>query len=379
MTPVPTTAHDLQPPGAFAPRRLLTGALHVTGLLGVAALIAALAPGLGELRGLLADARPGWIAAAVALQLLSCLSYVLMFRPIFCGDRSWATAHRIGWSSLGVGSIVPASGAAGLAFGGWALVRDGMEPERVARRSVAFFLIKGSVNFVAVAVLGLTMAVGLIGPPVSPWLTVLPAALSIAAIVAVVLLPRIGEGAPPPPPASRARRSVAAARRGVVAGTREAVEIVRARDTLVIAGAVGYWLFDNAVLWAAFQAFGADVHISVILLGYLIGQLGGLLPIPGGVGGIDAGLFGMLLAFGAPAAATAAAVLAYRVILFWIPLIGGAVAFATLRRSLAAARAPTSPASLPDHEDRTFAPRIAAQTSGPPSPARSHRALQEVA
>jgi uncharacterized protein (TIRG00374 family) len=70
-------------------------------------------------------------------------------------------------------------------------------------------------------------------------------------------------------------------------------------------------------------------------MGYLIGQLGGLLPIPGGVGGIDGGLIGTLVVYGAPAAATTAAVLAYRLILFWLPLLLGAVAFWTLRRRLA--------------------------------------------
>ena len=88
------------------------------------------------------------------------------------------------------------------------------------------------------------------------------------------------------------------------------------------------------MLWATFEAFGADVPLSVILLGYLIGQLGGLLPIPGGVGGIDGGLIGTLIVFGAPAAETAAAVLAYRAILFWIPLLVGGAAFLSLRRGL---------------------------------------------
>ncbi len=75
--------------------------------------------------------------------------------------------------------------------------------------------------------------------------------------------------------------------------------------------------------------------LTVLLMGYLIGQIGGLLPIPGGVGGIDGGLIGTLIVYGAPAAATAAAVLLYRVILFWIPLLTGAVAFASLRKALA--------------------------------------------
>jgi uncharacterized protein (TIRG00374 family) len=69
-------------------------------------------------------------------------------------------------------------------------------------------------------------------------------------------------------------------------------------------------------------------------MGYLIGQLGGLLPLPGGVGGIDGGLIGTLVVYGAPIAAVTAAVLAYRVILFWLPLVGGAIAFFSLRRAL---------------------------------------------
>ena len=69
-------------------------------------------------------------------------------------------------------------------------------------------------------------------------------------------------------------------------------------------------------------------------MGYLIGQLGGLLPIPGGIGGVDGGLIGTLVVYGAPAAATAAAVLAYRVILFWLPLVVGGAAFAALRKGL---------------------------------------------
>ena len=59
-------------------------------------------------------------------------------------------------------------------------------------------------------------------------------------------------------------------------------------------------------------------------MGYLIGQLGGLLPLPGGLGGIDGGLLGTLVVYGTPVATTAAAILAYRVILFWLPLIVGA-------------------------------------------------------
>jgi uncharacterized membrane protein YbhN (UPF0104 family) len=330
---VPSPHADL--PDDVTPRRIARRAAEVIGLLAVLVLVAVLAPGLGDVRTRLEDVTPGWIVLGVVLEALSCISYVVMFRPVFCQRMSWRTSWEIGWAELGVGSIIPASGAAGVALGAWVLRRGGMPAERIARRSVAFLLIKSSVNFVAVAVLGTLMAVGSLGPHRSLLLTALPAALSVALIALVVAVPRLGPGDDPPEDASRVRRAVSAARRALITGTGEAVHILRSRDPLVIAGAIGYWAFDNAVLWATFHAVGVTVPLTVVLMGYLIGQLGGLLPIPGGVGGIDGGLIGTLIVYGAPAAATAAAVLAYRLILFWLPLAGGAVAFVALRRALA--------------------------------------------
>jgi uncharacterized protein (TIRG00374 family) len=327
-------------PAEFTPRRLLRRLLQVVALLAILVLAALLAPGLGEVRDRLGGASVGWLVVAVVLEALSCGSYVLLFRGVFCARMSWRTSAQIGFSELAAGSLVPASGAAGLALGAWILHRGGMSADRIARRSVAFFLIKSSVNFAAVAALGTVMAVGLVGPDRSLLLTALPAALSVALIALVLAIPRLGPGRDADPTAPRLRRAMVAARRAVIGGTSEAVEILRSRDVIVVTGAIGYWAFDNAVLWATFQAVGVDVPLTVVLMGYLIGQLGGLLPLPGGIGGIDGGLIGTLVVYGAPAAATAAAVLAYRIILFWLPLVGGAIAFALLRRALDRAERP---------------------------------------
>ncbi|MGA8926831.1 MAG: flippase-like domain-containing protein, partial [Solirubrobacterales bacterium] len=231
---------------------------------------------------------------------------------------------------------------------------------RIARRSVAFFLIKSGVNFVAVAVLGAALAVGLLGPDLSLWLTALPAFLAALTIVAAAVVPRLGPGEQPDPDASRLRRWFSATRVALVDGAAEARQILLSGHLGVIAGAVGYWAFDNAVLWATFHAFGSSPPLTVILMGYLIGQLGGLLPIPGGVGGIDLGLIGTLVVYGAPAAATAAAVLAYRIILFWLPLVVGGVAFEGLRRDM-----PTG------QEFAACAPAIALQSVRLPASAAS--------
>jgi uncharacterized membrane protein YbhN (UPF0104 family) len=320
-------------PREFQARSIRRRALQAIAALAVLVLIFVLAPGLGDVRDKLEGASPGWLALAVALEGLSFGSYVVMFGPIFCTGLGRRRSWQIGGSELAMGSLVPASGAGGLALGAWVLHRGGMGGERIARRSVAFFLIKSGVNFLAVAVLGTLMALGL-GPNQPLWLTALPAALAALALAAVVGLPRLGPGADPGGEASRARRAAYATRRAVIDGTAEAVQIVRSGDRRVLTGSIGYWAFDNAVLWATFHAFGASPALTVVLMGYLIGQLGGLLPIPGGIGGIDLGLIGTLVVYGAPAATTAAAVLAYRVILFWLPLILGAIAFAALRRNM---------------------------------------------
>jgi uncharacterized protein (TIRG00374 family) len=321
-------------PEEFEPRRLARRTLQISAVLVVVGLVLLLAPGLGQVRHLLTEARPEWLALAIAFEAMSCVSYVLMFRPVFCNNMPWRTSWEIGLAELGAGSIVPASGAGGLALGAWILYEGGMPGEQIARRSVAFFLIKSSVNFIAVAVLGTLMAVGLFGPDLSLWLTAVPAAGALLVIVVVLAVPRLGAGEPAPADARRLRRATRQVRKALVGGTREAVRILRSRNLLVIVGAVGYWAWDNAVLWATFHAFGYSPPITVVLMGYLIGQLGGLLPLPGGLGGIDGGLIGTLIVYGTPAAVTAAAVLVYRVILFWLPLLVGAVAFISLRRGL---------------------------------------------
>ena len=321
-------------PDELEPKRLVRRTLQIIAVLVVVGLALLLAPGLGEVRNLITEARPGWVALAIAFEALSCVSYVLMFRPVFCQAMPWRTSWEIGLSELGVGSIVPASGAGGLALGAWILREGGMPGEQIARRSVAFFLIKSSVNFVAVAVIGTAMAVGLFGPDLSLWLTAAPAVGAMLVIAAVLLVPRLGPGSPVSPDARRSRRLLYEVRRALIGGTTEAVRIVRSRNLLVIGGSIGYWAWDNAVLWAAFHAFGHSPPLTVILMGYLIGQLGGLLPLPGGLGGIDGGLIGALIVYGTPAAVTAAAVLLYRVILFGLPLLAGSVAFVSLRRGL---------------------------------------------
>src|SRR4051795_9913511 len=176
-------------PREFDSRTLLRRGAIALALVVLLILVAVLAPGLGQVRTLLTKASPAWLALAVALEVLSSLSYVAMFRPVFCRRMSWRSTFEISFSELAVGSIVPASGAGGVALGAWILSRSGMPAAVVARRSVAFLLIKSSVNFVAVAVVGVAMFLGA-GPHRSPALTALPAGIAAAAVAGVPWLAR---------------------------------------------------------------------------------------------------------------------------------------------------------------------------------------------
>jgi uncharacterized membrane protein YbhN (UPF0104 family) len=313
-------------PDELDSRRLRRRVLQVSALFVAIALLAWLAPGLDSIRSRLEGADPGWLVVGVALEVASCASYVAMFGPVFCERMALRTSAEIGLAELGVGSLVPAGGLGGLALGVWALRRGGMPTDQVATRSVGFFLIKCAANFAAVAVVGIVMWLG-VGPPQSPALTILPAVLALAVMSGVASLPMFlgrasGDG------------RLARAARTLGRGVSEALRLLRTGNPAILFGSLGYWAFDNMVLWACFRGFGVHVALTVVLMGYLIGQLGGLLPIPGGLGGVEGGLVGTLVVYGVSLRDAVAAVLAYRVIQFWIPLLLSLPAFLSLQRGL---------------------------------------------
>jgi uncharacterized membrane protein YbhN (UPF0104 family) len=321
------SAPTVELPDELEPGRLRGRALRVIAVFVFVGLAAWLAPGLDTVRARLEHADAAWLALGVALEVASCAGYLAGFRPVFCPHMSLRTSTEIALAELGVGSLLPAGGLGGLALGVWALRRGGMPNDQIATRSVAFFLIKSGANFVAVAVVGVVMWLGLETPSLSPALTILPAVLAVATIAGVAALPNLLARA-------RSDRRRARGARALAQGVREARRLLGSGHPAIVLGSLGYWAFDNLVLWACFHAFGTSPALTVILMGYLIGQLGGLLPLPAGLGGIDGGLVGTLVVYGVSLTDAVAAVLAYRVIQFWIPLLLALPAFVSLQRGL---------------------------------------------
>jgi uncharacterized protein (TIRG00374 family) len=108
---------------------------------------------------------------------------------------------------------------------------------------------------------------------------------------------------------------------------------LRSRDPALL-GAVLFWAFQIGVLWAAFHAFGDAPPWAVLIQGFFVGMLGNLLPMPGGVGGVEGGMIGAFVAFGVDGGLAVVAVLVYRAFTFWLPMIPGVVAYLQLRHTV---------------------------------------------
>jgi uncharacterized membrane protein YbhN (UPF0104 family) len=303
-------------------------------LVAIAVVVVTLGPGLGELRRRFADAQPVWIVIACAFEVLSVLAYVPAFRAVFCRQMSWSTSYKIGVAEEGAGSLFPLGGAGSLALGVWALRRGGMPAEEIARKTVAFFLLTSAPSVVMLLLFGAGLATGILPGGGGPFLTVIPAVVAAGAIAATLGLRRLARGAE-----ARIRQQggtpdrvrVAAALSATSEGIDEALHQLRRADPLLLAGLVGYLVFDQLTFWASFRAVGASPALPLIWMAYLIGQLGNWLPLPGGIGGVELGLVGALVLYGLPAVTATAAVLLYRVIELWIPAVLGISAFVQLR------------------------------------------------
>jgi uncharacterized membrane protein YbhN (UPF0104 family) len=251
---------------------------------------------------------------------------------------SWKLSYQIGMSEQGANSVLSVSGAGGLALGAWALNRGGMSADQIGRKSVAFFFLTSLPNVVGVIVFAALYATGVLHHDRDPALVYGFGAAALVATLVVIALPRLlSTKTPERPLTARTGRIATAlqfARSSLGQGIGDAVLLLRRRSPGVLFGAFGTMAFDMAVLGVCFRAFGQSPPLGVLVLGYLLGQLGGNLPTPGGIGGLDLGLIAVFVVFHQPLAATTAAVLVYHAISLWVPAALGSVAFVQLRRTL---------------------------------------------
>jgi hypothetical protein len=174
---------------------------------------------------------------------------------------------------------------------------------------------------------GLGLYTGVLHGGGSAAVTLAPALLG-AAVIAIALTAQLVP--PAQDDSSRVRRVLAP----IGSGVRRARRLALSGNPALL-GALMWWGLDIAVLWAAFEAFGQAPPWGVLVVAYFVGTLANLLPLPGGIGGVDGGMIGALVAFGTNPGLALVAVLAYRVIAFWLPIAPGALAYVQLRKRVA--------------------------------------------
>lgn len=135
-------------------------------------------------------------------------------------------------------------------------------------------------------------------------------------------LGRVVPGFTPP-----TREGIAARVRGFGTAIRR---VARSRRGLVVAlvASTAGWIFQMLGLWLAFLAIGSSIPFALLLFVVPMGAVAGITPLPGGAGGIEAMLVGLLSALtGAVALETIlAAVIIFRGVVYWLPTaIGGTV------------------------------------------------------
>jgi uncharacterized protein (TIRG00374 family) len=300
--------------------------------------------GLQDTWNRLDEGNPGWIAMCLVFEVCSFAGYVWLFRTIFVrgGTRiNWRESYEITMASLAATRLFAAAGAGGVALTAWALRRSGMERRIVACRMVAQLAILYSVYMGALILFGLGLRAGILEGPAPFAVTVVPAifgAVCLAVFLAIALLPgdfdrRIGQASKRQGRLGRFAQRIAAAPASVASGVRTAMRLIREREVGLLGG-VMWWGFDVATLWAAFHAFGEAPPWAVIVMAYFVGMIANTLPIPGGIGGVEGGMIGALVAFDVNTGLAVVSVLVYRAFAFWLPTIPGTVAYFQLRRTV---------------------------------------------
>ncbi|MBX6391046.1 MAG: flippase-like domain-containing protein [Frankia sp.] len=105
------------------------------------------------------------------------------------------------------------------------------------------------------------------------------------------------------------------------------------RASALIASLAGTKVAQVIALDSSVRAFGGSVDLLSVAAVYLVGSaVAGAAPTAGNVGAIEPALAIGLTAAGAPAAAALAAVLVYRLIGYWLPVLPGLVVLGALRR-----------------------------------------------
>ena len=269
------------------------------------------APSLTHLPARLIAGCSKWIALAGVLELASILGFIAVFVLVFGAGLTRRRSVVAALRALGASTVLPGGNLVGPAIGVGSANPDRTPLRPAVRSTIAFTVLTLAPGVVVLGFFGVSLWLGWPAGPHDALLTLPAAGVAATLLVGWFLVgrpagPAISPQGRPPVPLRWAD-----GRHLLRQGAAEAGHVLATRNWKLL-GTVAYYAFDNAVLWAAFRAYGHAPPIAAIVMGYLVGSLSSIIPIPAGLGAVEGGLIGALVLYGAPAAPTAGAVLLYR-------------------------------------------------------------------
>ncbi len=280
---------------------------------------------------------PVWLLLAAALELGSCLSYVVVFRRFF-PEPSRPVSRQVAWMSMGAGALLPGGNFSSAAAMGWLLRRQGIGKRRLIERCGAMLCFLTLFGFFINGVAGAFLLVGLGHGPHDLEHSGIPILVSLLVIGLATAAMLIGR--------RRGVRAPELARS--IAGSLEGAWDSLSHPHWRLLGAAGFLWLDMAALWAACRATGHPLGVLALSVAYFIGYLASMMPMPAGLGVLDSGLAGALVLYGFSPAASVAAVLVYHAISVWVPGLGGLIAWLPTRARRLAEAAVTPPLAQPE-------------------------------
>ncbi|MEU1079996.1 lysylphosphatidylglycerol synthase transmembrane domain-containing protein [Streptomyces sp. NPDC005908] len=281
-----------------------------------------------EFGPLIANAEWGWVAAAV---LFSAASYVAAAMALlgFVPERvpfPRTVAAQVAGSFV---KIVAPAAVGGVALNTRFLQRAGVRPGLAVASVGASQLFGLGCHILMLLAFGYLTGTEKT-PSLSPSRTVIGGLLTVAVLVLVVTsVPFL-------------RKFVVTRVRSLFAGVVPRMLDVLQRPQKLITGIGGMLLLTACFVMcldASIRAFGDDstsVSIASVAVVFLAGNaLGSAAPTPGGIGAVEATLTVGLIAVGLPKEVAAPAVLLFRLLTLWLPVLPGWLAFNHLTRKAA--------------------------------------------
>jgi uncharacterized membrane protein YbhN (UPF0104 family) len=335
--------HQVERATRHETRHLRRSMLKLAGYLVLAYLVLKLVPSLKEALSSLEHVRWEWLVGAIALEVISEIGFVVSWHAIIDPDDllerdggSRRTYERVAWTQLGGGLLVPGGAWGGAGVGAWILHRFGMPTKLIAERQLNLSFLNTAIDGLALIFFGLALAAGILPGTRNPLLTLLPALVAAAGLAATPAVARHIARNATRRPAKHARIT------GAIVALAQAVEDTKRLlfdrgNYRAVLGVMAYLFIDVLVLWSAFLAVHTHPlpEFGVVVLAYIIGALGGSIPLPAALGTIG-GMVGMLILYGVAHNPAVAAVLLHQAIGLLVPVVGGGASYLMLRRTLRA-------------------------------------------